>query len=93
MLSTLLVVLPIFALVFCGYVCRRRRVLGPHATGELNRFVVFLALPALLFDIMAHASWAALDQPGFVAAFGLACAVTFAGCGSAAPWPMRRWTG
>jgi predicted permease len=79
MFSTLLVVLPIFALVFCGYLCRRRGVLGPHATSELNRFVVFLALPALLFDIMAHANWAALDQPGFVLAFGLACAATFAG--------------
>ena len=69
--------LPIFALIGVGFLCRRRQVLGPNSTSELNRFVVFLALPALLFDIMAHASWAALDQPGFIAAFGLSCGALF----------------
>jgi malonate transporter and related proteins len=78
MLSTVIVVLPIFALVLVGYLSRRMSVLGPHATGELNRFVVYLALPALLFDIMANTTWAALYQPGFVATFGLSCACVFA---------------
>lgn len=77
MFSTVIVVLPIFALILVGYVSRRISVLGPHATGELNRFVVYLALPALLFDIMANTSWAALYQPGFVATFGLSCACVF----------------
>lgn len=77
MLTTLMVVLPIFALILVGYVCRKANVLGPHATGELNRFVVFLALPALLFDITAHTTWAAFYQPGFIAAFGLSSAVVF----------------
>jgi predicted permease len=70
MLSTLAIVTPIFALVFAGWLVRRLGVLGPNATSELNRFVVFLALPALLFDIVAHARWADLWQPGFIAAFG-----------------------
>ncbi len=48
MLSTLIIVLPIFALIFAGWLTRRIGVLGPHATTELNRFVVYLALPALL---------------------------------------------
>ena len=48
MFSTLLVVLPIFALIFAGWLARRLRVLGPGASSELNRFVVALALPALL---------------------------------------------
>lgn len=77
MLSTLMVVLPIFALIFAGWLARRIEVLGPHATTELNRFVVFLALPTLLFDIIAHARWADVWQPGFVAAFGLGTAVIF----------------
>ena len=77
MLSTLFVVLPIFALIAVGFFCRKRRLLGPHSTSELNRFVVYLGLPALLFDIMAHASWSSLDQPGFIAAFGLSCAAVF----------------
>ena len=77
MFTTLMVVLPIFALILAGYVARRSGLLGPHSTTELNRFVVYLALPALLFDIMAHTSWAALYQPGFIGAFGLSSAAIF----------------
>ncbi|TNC48456.1 AEC family transporter [Rubellimicrobium rubrum] len=77
MLSTLSVVLPIFALILAGWLARRLGALGAAATTELSRFVVSLALPALLFDIMAHARWADLWQPGFVAAFGLGSGVVF----------------
>ena len=78
MLQTLAVVLPIFALIFAGWLARRVGVLGPQATTELNRFVVYLALPALLFDIIAHARWSDIWQPGFVAAFGLGSGLVFA---------------
>ncbi len=78
MLSTLLIVLPIFALIFAGWIARRLGVLGPQATTELNRFVIYLALPALLFDIVAHVHWAEVWQPGFIAAFGLSGALIFA---------------
>jgi len=78
MFTTLMVVLPIFALILVGYVSRKIGVLGPNATTELNRFVVYLALPALLFDIMAHTTWAELYQPGFIATYGLSCAIIFA---------------
>src|ERR1700744_4753265 len=63
MLSTLEILLPVFALIFAGFACRRRNLLGPAAASELNRFVVWLALPALLFHTMAHATWQQLDQP------------------------------
>jgi malonate transporter and related proteins len=78
MLTTFFVVLPIFALIFLGFGCRRGGVLGPNATTELNRFVVYLALPALLFDIMAHSSWRTLDQPAFAAVFTLSTFIVFA---------------
>lgn len=78
MISTFLTVLPIFALILAGWGARRSGVLSAHATSELNRFVVYLALPALLFDIMAHAQWADLWQPGFIAAFGLGSLIIFA---------------
>jgi malonate transporter and related proteins len=79
MLSTLEILIPVFALIFAGFGCRRRNLLGPTAASELNRFVVWLALPALLFDTMAHSTWHQLDQPGFVATFSIACAVVFIG--------------
>lgn len=69
MFSTLLILIPVFALILAGYLCRRRDMLGPHATAEINRFVVWLALPALLFDIMANTSWEALYQPTFFIVF------------------------
>ncbi|HEY1998270.1 AEC family transporter [Paraburkholderia sp.] len=77
MLSTLEILLPVFGLILAGFVCRRRGVLGPTAASELNRFVVWLALPALLFDTMAHATWHQLYQPAFVATFSLSCAGIF----------------
>lgn len=74
----MLVVLPIFALIFAGWLARRIGVLGAAATTELNRFVVFLALPALLFDVTAHAHWSAIWKPGFIGAFGLSSLAVFA---------------
>lgn len=67
-LSILAIVLPIFALILAGWLAGRTAVLGPAAMREINRFVIWLALPALLFDIIAHARWADVWQPGFMAA-------------------------
>ncbi|NML34689.1 AEC family transporter [Paraburkholderia antibiotica] len=78
MLATLEILLPVFGLIFAGFACRRRGVLGPNSASELNRFVVWLALPALLFDTMAHATWHQLYQPAFVATFSIACIAVFA---------------
>ena len=78
MLTPFLTVLPIFALVFAGWAARRGGALGPGAASEVNRFVVWLALPALLFDIMASAKPAEIWQPGFILAFGLGCGAVFA---------------
>ncbi|WP_193076036.1 AEC family transporter [Pseudomonas sp. FME51] len=77
MLSVLAVTLPVFAMIFAGWGVRRAGLLGPHAAGELNRFVIYLALPALLFEVVANADWQELWQPGFVAAFGLGVAIVF----------------
>ncbi|MFM0483055.1 AEC family transporter [Paraburkholderia strydomiana] len=78
MLATLEILLPVFGLIFAGFACRRRGVLGPNSASELNRFVVWLALPALLFDTMARATWEQLYQPAFVVTFSIACAGIFA---------------
>ncbi|WP_222615691.1 AEC family transporter [Dyella telluris] len=71
------IVLPVFALIGAGWLARRKQWLGPTAAAELNRFVVYVAMPALLFRIMATASWSDLAQPGFTAAFGIGCGVIF----------------
>lgn len=79
MLSILSIIAPVFALMASGFVARRMGFIRAAAVSELNRVVVYLALPALLFDIMAHASWNDLAQWSFIAAFGLACGIVFYG--------------
>ena len=78
MISTLIIVLPVFALIFSGWGAFKLKILGPYAITELNRFVVYLALPALLFDIMANTHGSDLWQPGFISVFLLSSAIAFA---------------
>lgn len=78
MQSILAILLPVFGLILAGFSCRRRGILGAASATELNRFVVWLALPALLFTAMARTPAEVLYQPGFAAAFGLASIATYA---------------
>jgi malonate transporter len=77
MLSTLALVLPIFAIILAGWVARRSGVFSRHATTELNRYVVYIGLPALLFHIVVHARLVDIWQPGFIAAFAGSCLIVF----------------
>ncbi|NYT61515.1 AEC family transporter [Alcaligenaceae bacterium] len=70
-------VFPLFALILIGYVSGRRRLLGAGAVDSLNKFVVWMALPALLFQAMAQITWEQINQPGYVAASALAIAAVF----------------
>ena len=49
MLSVLLVTVPFFALVLCGYLAARGGVLPQAAIPGLNTFVLYFALPCLLY--------------------------------------------
>ena len=71
-------VLPVFALIGVGAFAGGRGLLGPSVTDALNLFVVWLALPALLFGATARMSFADIDHPGFALASGAGVAITFA---------------
>ena len=77
MLAIANIVLPVFALIIAGYVLRRRNVLSDNACTELNRFVVYLALPALMIDVMVNSTWSELYQPEFFYAFELGVFIIF----------------
>ena len=49
MLHILLITFPFFALVLCGYVAAKRRLLPLEAIPGLNSFVLFFALPCMLY--------------------------------------------
>lgn len=62
-------VLPLFSLIAIGVAMRRFGLLGGAAVTELNRYVVLLALPAVLFSITARAHWSTLAQSGLATAY------------------------
>ncbi|WP_313625475.1 AEC family transporter [Achromobacter sp.] len=69
--------LPVFALILTGWLAARWRILGPGATDALNRYVVYLSLPALLFRAMTQVDLAHMAHWGFVGAFAGGIAITF----------------
>lgn len=79
MLSTALIILPVFLIILAGYFSRKVGLLGDGASRELNRFVVWLALPCLMFDVVATTDWASIWHPGFVAASLTGSFAVFAG--------------
>ena len=78
MFAVLNVLLPIFGLILAGYLARRSNRLGATAASEINRMVVWMCLPALLFTATARASWEQIWHPGFVLAFTLSTLAIFA---------------
>ncbi|WP_298956974.1 AEC family transporter [uncultured Methylobacterium sp.] len=71
--------LPIFALILVGFLCGRSPKFGPQMTDNLNRFAVYLALPALMFLAMARITPDQVAQVGFALAFLGGIAAAFAG--------------
>ncbi|WP_315778841.1 MULTISPECIES: AEC family transporter [unclassified Bradyrhizobium] len=70
--------LPIFALILTGFLCGWFGVFDRTATDNLNRFAVYLALPALIFTAMSRIGVEQVSQFGFIGAFCGGIAATFA---------------
>jgi malonate transporter and related proteins len=73
-LDVLLVTFPFFALVLAGYVAAHRRMLPFEAIGGLNSFVLFFALPAMLYRFGANTPIAQMLDPSGLVVW-LACAL------------------
>jgi len=69
MQAILAVTIPFFALVLCGYVAAWRGVLPEVAIPGLNIFVLFFALPCLLFRFGASMPFAQLIDPVLIAVY------------------------
>lgn len=73
MLAILSTTFPFFALVLGGFVAARRGILPLVAIGGMNAFVLFFALPCMLFRFGANTPLAQLFDPNV--------AITYALCG------------
>ncbi|MEJ7804479.1 MAG: AEC family transporter [Telluria sp.] len=65
---------PFFALVLCGYVAVRRRLLPQLAIPGMNSFVLYFALPCLLYRFGSTTPLAQLLDPGVFGVY-LLCAL------------------
>jgi malonate transporter and related proteins len=88
--SVLLVTFPFFALVLCGHVAARRGWVPLAAIPGLNGFVLFFALPCLLFRFGSGTPLAQLFNPGTFFTY-LLCALVVVGVVVA--WARHRGLG
>ncbi|HYW55826.1 MAG TPA: AEC family transporter [Polaromonas sp.] len=78
MLSILLITFPFFALVLCGYGATRRGLLPQAAIPGLNSFVLYFALPCMLYRFGASTPIKQLLDGSLVAVYLLCALVTVA---------------
>jgi malonate transporter len=77
MQAVLTTVAPLFLIILAGVVCSLTGLMDAAVTAALNRFVYYIALPALLFRGVAEANASTALDPGFICAFGGGIAITF----------------
>jgi predicted permease len=77
-LSVLAVTFPFFALVLCGYAATRSHILPLPAITGLNSFVLFFALPCMLYRFGASTPIAQLLDPAVMGVY-LVCALLMVG--------------
>ena len=78
MQAILVVTLPFFALVLCGYLAARLRLLPEAAVPGLNAYVLYFALPCMLFRFGASMPFATLIDPALMGVYALCALVLVA---------------
>ncbi|MFO8033468.1 MAG: AEC family transporter [Desulfohalobiaceae bacterium] len=70
-------ILPIFVVILTGMLLRQRAFLPQEILGPLNRLVFYLAIPAMVFQKVASASWQEHFQPAVLAGVLLPVGLVF----------------
>jgi hypothetical protein len=78
MLDILNLALPFFGLIFIGFACGKWRRIPDEGLAWMNFFILYVALPALFFRILAKTPFEQLAQVDFIKATTLATAGAFA---------------
>ena len=71
------VAIPFFAVLVCGFMARRLRILDEHGVRGLNAFVYWFALPALLFWKVSESPFERLSDPSFYAVYEGSCLILY----------------
>jgi malonate transporter and related proteins len=72
LISIFNVTIPFFALVLLGYISARTGKLDGKAVGALNTFVLYFALPAMLFRFAAGSPFSSIANPPVFATYAVA---------------------
>ena len=84
MLSVIELVLPLFALIFLGYLSGRMVRIPAEGLAWMNFFIIYIALPAMFFQLLSKTPVEQFSQFGFISAAVLATFLIFcAGIGIA----------
>lgn len=78
MTDVLGLVLPLFGLIFLGFLVARITRQPAEALGWMNTFVIYLALPALFFQLLAKTPFEKLSEWSFIAGSVLSTYIMFA---------------
>jgi predicted permease len=84
------VALPFFAVLLCGMLAARLRLLDDAGLLGLNAFVFWFALPALLFQKVAATPFERLTDWTLYVAYEGSCLVLYAVVLLVVRWPLRR---
>ncbi|MDE0310345.1 MAG: AEC family transporter [Acidiferrobacterales bacterium] len=68
-MTTFLIIIPFFAVIACGFIASRRKIIDSAGRTGLNRFVYYFALPVLTFSLMAQSDLEDQFQLTFVVAY------------------------
>src|SRR5919198_6019736 len=89
MLDVINLALPFFGLIFLGLACGKLKQIPETGLAWMNFFIVYVALPALFYRILAQTPLEQLSQVAFIVGTTLGTTLAFAmsfGVG----WLMRR---
>jgi malonate transporter and related proteins len=89
MADIIALVLPFFGVIFLGYAVARFRKLPVEALGWMNTFIIYVALPALFFQLLSRTPIEKLTEWGFIAASVASTFVVFASVFAFAAWRAR----
>ncbi len=90
-LPVLPITFPFFALVLCGYLAARTRLLPQPAIPGLNAFVLYFALPCMLYRFGASTPIAQLLDPAAAGVYLLCALLMVAGTVLATRGPRMGW--
>jgi malonate transporter len=78
MVDVLNLALPYFGLIFIGFACGKIKQIPDTALAWMNFFIIYVALPALFYRILAKTPFEQLAQVNFILATALATLLVFA---------------